>query len=63
MKKIVNGQVVDMTPEEIEEMEKQAAQLPDIAPTSEERIEALEKIIAEQDAALMELAAMLAGGY
>ena len=61
MKKIVNGQVVEMTPEEIARAENN--QLPVPAPTPEARIEALEKIIAEQDAALMELAAMLAGGY
>lgn len=64
MKKIVNGILVEMTPEEIAEMEKFEADTPapDPATTPEERIAQLEKIIAEQDAALMELAAILAGG-
>lgn len=32
------------------------------APTAEERIEALERLAAEQDAALIELAALIGGG-
>lgn len=62
MKKIVNGELVEMTAEEIAEMQKHQTEMPISLPTSEERIAELEKIIAEQDAALMELAAMLAGG-
>ena len=60
MKKVVNGVLVEMTPEEIAEMEKFQAEMP--APTPEERIAALEQAGLERDAALMELAAMLAGG-
>lgn len=62
MKKVLNGELVEMTPEEIAEEEAFQAELPTPEPTPEERIAALEKIIMEQDAALMELAAMLAGG-
>lgn len=62
MKKVVNGELVEMTPEEIAEMEKHMAEIPIPEPTPEERIAELEKIIAEQDVALMELASMLVGG-
>ena len=62
MKKVVNGELVEMTPEEIAEMEKFQAEMPAPAPTPEERIAALEQAGLERDAALMELAAMLAGG-
>ena len=63
MLKVVNGKISEMTDRELELLEKSQMQLPAPVPTAEERIEALEKIIAEQDAALMELAAMIAGGY
>ena len=62
MKKIVNGEPVEMTPEEIAEMEKHQMEMPIPAPTPEERLAALEQAGMERDAALMELAAMLAGG-
>ena len=62
MKKIVNGVAVEMTAEEIAEMEKYQAELPATEPTPEERLAALEQAGAERDAALIELAAMLAGG-
>ena len=62
MKKIVNGVAVEMTAEEIAEMQKHQTEIPIPLPTSEERIAELEKIIAEQDVALMELASMLVGG-
>lgn len=62
MLKIVNGKAVELTAEEIAEMEKHLADMPVPEPTPDERIAELEKIIAEQDAALMELAAMLTGG-
>lgn len=62
MKKIVNGELVEMTAEEIAEMQKHQTEKPIPEPTPEERIAELEKIIAEQDVALMELASMLVGG-
>ena len=62
MKKVVNGELVEMTAEEITELQNHQAEMPIPVPTPEERIAELEKIIAEQDVALMELAAMLTGG-
>ena len=62
MFKVVNGKLVEMTAEEIAEMQKFEMKMPIPAPTPEERIAELEKIIAEQDVALMELASMLVGG-
>lgn len=49
MKKYVNGEYIDMTAEEIAELEKLAAEAPAPAPepTPEERIAALEKDNAE----------------
>ena len=63
MKKMVNGQLVEMTADEIaqaEQMQKEKPELPQ--PTAEERLAALEQAGRERDAALMELAAILAGG-
>lgn len=62
MKKVVNGKLVEMTAEEIAEMQKHQTELPIPEPTPEERLAALEQAGAERDAALIELAAMLAGG-
>lgn len=42
MKKIVNGEVFDMTPEEIAAWEQSIADTPAPEPTAEERIAALE---------------------
>lgn len=47
MKKYVNGNYIDMTAEEIAELEKLAAEAPAPEPTAEERIAALEKNNAE----------------
>lgn len=47
MKKYVNGQYIEMTPEEIAEIEKLAAEAPTPEPSPEERIAALEKDNAE----------------
>lgn len=47
MKKYVNGEYIDMTPEEIAEPEKLATEMPAPEPTPEERIAALEKDNAE----------------
>ena len=47
MKKYVNGEYIDMTPEEIAELEKLATEMPAPEPTPEERIAALEKDNAE----------------
>lgn len=62
MKKVVNGKAVEMTAEEIAEMKKYQIEMPIPEPTPEERLAALEQAGMERDAALMELAAMLAGG-
>lgn len=47
MKKYVNGEYIDMTPEEIAELEKLATEMPALEPTPEDRIAALEKDNAE----------------
>ena len=47
MKKYVNGQYIEMTPEEIAELEKLAAEAPTPEPSPEERIAALEQDNAE----------------
>ncbi len=47
MKKYVNGEYIDMTAEEVAELEKLAAEAPAPEPTAEERIAALEKDNAE----------------
>lgn len=47
MKKYVNGEYIEMTPEEIAELEKLATEMPAPEPTPEERIAALEKDNAE----------------
>lgn len=57
-----NGIYRDATPAEIAEMEHMAAEIPKPEPTPEERLAALEKAGLERDMALIELAAMLAGG-
>ena len=43
MKKIVNGEVFDMTPEEVAAWEQSISDTPDQEPTTEERIAALEE--------------------
>ncbi len=45
MKKLVNGVLFEMTPEEIAEMERLAAELPPPTPTPEERIKDLEEAL------------------
>ena len=55
MKKYVNGEYIDMTAEEIAEMEKLAAEQPAPEPSPEERIAALEKDNAELREALESL--------
>lgn len=47
MKACENGVIRDMTPEEIAELEKLAAEVPAPEPTAEERIATLEKDNAE----------------
>lgn len=47
MRKYVNGEYIDMTAEEIAELEKLATEMPAPEPTPEERIAALEKDNAE----------------
>ena len=51
----INGVTREMTQEEIAEMERMAAEMPKPEPTPDERMNEIE-------AALIELAAMLAGG-
>lgn len=48
MRKCVNGQIVDMTPEEIAALEAQAAEQPAPTPTIEERVGKV-----EEDAAII----------
>lgn len=43
MKKYVNGEYIDMTAEEVAELEKLATEMPAPEPTPEDRIAALEK--------------------
>lgn len=62
MKININGITREMTPEEIAEFQRLTANFPAPEPTPEERLYALEKAGLERDAALIELAAMLAGG-
>lgn len=52
MKKCVNGEYIDMTAEEIAELEKLATEMPAPDPSPEERIAALEKDNAELREAL-----------
>lgn len=52
MKKYVNGEYIDMTAEEIAELEKLAAEAPAPEPTPEERIAALEQDNAELRSAI-----------
>lgn len=47
MKKYVDGEYFEMTPEEIAEFEAMAAEMPAPEPTAEERIEALEDAMLE----------------
>lgn len=47
MKKHVNGEYIDMTPEEIAAYEALASELPSPEPTPEERIGALESAMLE----------------
>lgn len=51
----INGITREMTPEEVAELERLAEQMPKPEPTPEERMNEIE-------VALIELAAMLAGG-
>ena len=46
MKKYVNGQYIEMTPEEIAEWEQSTSSTPTPEPTTEERIAALEDQLA-----------------
>lgn len=55
MKILHNGVIREATPEEIAEMERLAAEMPKPDPTPEERMNEIES-------ALIELAAILAGG-
>lgn len=47
MKKYVNGEYIEMTPEEIAELEAMAAEQPAPEPTAEERLAALEEAMLE----------------
>lgn len=52
MKKIVNGEYIDMTAEEVAELERLTAEAPAPEPTAEERIAALEQDNAELRSAI-----------
>ncbi len=45
MTKIINGQVIEMTAEEIAELERLAQELPPPEPTTDERIAELEEAL------------------
>lgn len=47
MKKCINGEYIEMTPEEIAEREAMAAEQPAPEPTAEERLAALEEAMLE----------------
>lgn len=47
MKKCINGEYIEMTPEEIAEIEAMAAEQPVPEPTAEERLAALEEAMLE----------------
>lgn len=47
MKKCINGEYIEMTPEEIAEFEAMVAEQPAPEPTAEERLEALEEAMLE----------------
>lgn len=47
MKKCINGKYIEMTPEEIAELETMAAEQPAPEPTAEERLAALEEAMLE----------------
>ncbi len=47
MKKCINGEYIEMTPEEIAELEAMAAEMPAPEPTAEERLAALEDAMLE----------------
>lgn len=45
MKKVLNGEIVEMTAEEIAELERQAQELPPPEPTMDERVKELEEAL------------------
>ena len=47
MKKCINGEYIEMTPEEVAELEAMAAEQPAPKPTAEERLAALEEAMLE----------------
>lgn len=55
MKHLVNGKLVEMTSEELAELERMAAEMPVPEPAPEERLAALEKALAERDALILEM--------
>ncbi len=62
MKKWREGEYIEMTPEEEAQYMQELAEMPTPKPTPEDRLAALEEAGLERDIALIELAAMLAGG-
>lgn len=47
MKKCINGEYIEMPPEEVAELEAMAAEMPAPEPTAEERLAALEEAMLE----------------
>lgn len=43
MKKYVNGEYIDLTPEEIAEIQRMQAEMPETEPTPDERLNAVEQ--------------------
>lgn len=55
MNKCVNGKILPMTPEEIAEQERMAAEMPPVEPTLEDKVNALEEANAMLLEALLEM--------
>lgn len=61
-KKYVNGEYLEMAPEDFEELAKLQAEMPVPEKTAEERLAELEQAGLERDMALAELAELILGG-
>lgn len=55
----INGITREMTPDEIAEMERLAAEMPPVEPTPEERLAALEEALLQRDVLIAEMALQL----
>ena len=55
----INGVTREMTPDEIAEMERLAAEMPKMEPTPEERLAALEEALQQRDVLIAKMALQL----